>query len=136
MTMQSVLIGVQRENLFSTITSVFAFGSNFAAASYQIDGGIERANSGGDFGSFIEEYDWLIPRQFGYNYEVRATNIGGGPMFGTFNTFFAAESGPTWGVEISQFGQVRQGDIIVDFRRKGDTNILLSKQVTFYAETT
>jgi hypothetical protein len=135
MTMQSILIGVQRENLFSTITSVFAFGFDSATAVYSILGGIEEAATTEDFNFFSDQYDWLRPNSFGYNYEVRALLFDGGPVTGTFDTFIAADSSPNWSVSVSQPNQVRQGIIDFDFRRKGDTNILLSKQVTLIAET-
>lgn len=136
MTMQSVLIGVQRENLFSTIFSVAAFGFDSATALYSITGGVEA-------GIIIEDGlpsstgfgDWLVPNQFGYNYEVRAT-LTSGFVDGTFNTFIAADSNPTWSISTSQFGDVKSGTISLDFRRKGDTNILLTKTVSLHAELT
>jgi hypothetical protein len=135
MTMQAVLIGVQRENLVSTITSVAAFGFETATAIYSILGGIEEKTEQADFNSFTESYDWLIPNQFGYNYEVRAT-LSFGSVSGTFNTFIAADSNLSWSVFVSQNGDVSSGTISLDFRRKGDTNILLTKSVFLTADTT
>jgi hypothetical protein len=135
MTMQAVLIGVQRENLVSNISSVAAFGFETASAVYRILGGIEEKSVQEDFNNFVESYDWLVPNQFGYNYEVRATLFSGGPVNGTFNTFVAADSNPNWSVLVSQSGQASAGTITVDFRRKGDTNILLTKNVFLSAST-
>jgi hypothetical protein len=132
MTMQSILIGVRRENLVSTITSVQAFGFEFASASYLILGGIEESQVAEDFNNFIQSYSWLVPDQFGYNYEVRATLLNGS-VFGTLNTFIAANDNPTWSV-FTSLGSV-QGTIRIDFRRKGDTNILLTKDVVLSANT-
>lgn len=133
MTMQSVLIGVQRENLFSTIFSVTAFGFESATAIYGITGGREVSITVEDGVPFSGESDWLVPNQFGYNYEVRAT-LTSGFVDGTFNTFIAADSNPTWRVDVFQFGDVNSGTISLDFRRKGDTNILLTKTVSLQAE--
>jgi len=136
MTMQSILIGVQRENLFSTITSVEAFGFESASAQYQILGGIERSSEQDDFGELTEEYDWLVPNEFGYNYEVRATLLSGTVPSGTFDTFIGADTTPNWTVLVSQQNDSQFGFIRLDFRRKGDTNILLTKDVFLSAQTT
>jgi hypothetical protein len=135
--MQSILIGVQRENLFSTITNIQAVGLESASAEYAILGGIERGTTSEDTNSFFDEYDWLVPNEFGYNYEVRASLFDGGAL-GTFDTFVAAENSPNWSVfALRSFGaQIAQAIIDFDFRRKGDTNILLSKRVTLIAEVT
>jgi hypothetical protein len=132
MSMQSIAIGTTRENLVSTITSVQAFGFETASASYQIIGGIEEAVTTEDFNNFIEFYDWLVPNNFGYNYEVRATLLNGS-VNGTFNTFIAANDDPVWSL-FASLGSV-QGTIRLEFRRKGDTNILLSKDVFLSANT-
>jgi hypothetical protein len=134
MTMQSILIGVQRENLFSTITNIQAVGLESATAQYRIVGGIERATTSEDGFTFpAEEHDWLVPNQFGYNYEVRATLFVGGPVNGTFDTFIAADSNPSWLVFINRSNESVSATIDFDFRRKGDTNILLTKQVSLSA---
>jgi hypothetical protein len=132
MSMQSIAIGTTRENLFSTIASVQAFGFETASASYQIIGGVEEAITTEDFNNFIDPYDWLVPNEFGYNYEVRATLLNGS-VNGTFNTFIAANDNPNWSV-FTSLGSV-QGTIRIEFRRKGDTNILLSKDVFLSADT-
>jgi hypothetical protein len=130
MTMQSILIGVQRENLFSTITNIQASGFESASAEYRIVGGVERATTSEDGFTFpAEEHDWLRPNNFGYNYEVRASLFNGGPVNGIFDTFIAADSNPNWLVFINRSGENISATIDFEFRRKGDTNILLTKQV-------
>ena len=142
MTMQSILIGVQRENLFSTITSVTAGqeGQSSASAEYMIIGGIERGTATEDFTIILQsEFDWLVPNNFGYNYEVRATKVSGGAAFSvgsTFDTFVDTNTNPSWVAsdDISNmFPLSATGVIDFDFRRKGDTNILLTKRVELIA---
>jgi hypothetical protein len=133
MTMQSVLIGVQRENLFSTITSVQAFGFETASASYQIIGGEEVGTTVEDgVAQPAQASDWLVPTAFSYNYEIRATLLSGSTD-GTFGTFLDPGSNPNWSV-FASLGSV-QGTIRLEFRRKGDTNILLTKDVFLLAST-
>lgn len=133
--MQSIAIGTTRENLVSNISSVLAFGFESARAEYRIVGGIEQATIIEDGSNFIQSFSWLVPDQFGYNYEVRASLFNGGPVLGTFDTFIAADSNPNWLVFINRSGQSVFAQIDFDFRRKGDTNILLSKRVDLGAFT-
>lgn len=144
MTMQNILIGMHRENITNNSTSSgSAAGNNLDAqitVDYFIDSGFEKVTSVVNFTETqIVNLQWLNPEDFSYNYEARFTCTSGNVPFGVDGTtFYSLDLPQGFGLQAEvggQFNDQKATTVTVDFRRKGDTNILYTKTVeleTFY----
>jgi hypothetical protein len=144
MTIQNILIGMHRENIINNGTASGSAAGNIdddqITVDYFVNGGFEKVTSVVGFTETeISNQQWLRPDDFVYNYEVRFTHTSGNVPFGVDGvTFYSLDLPQGFGLQAEVGGQTndeKATTVTVDFRRKGDTNILYTKTVeleTFY----
>lgn len=134
--LQVLLGGVGDRLAFSFITPTSVIvGPGTATASFnlQSDGDIDATATNN---TIADRDDWIAPKINMAQYEVRATLQSGGPMTsGTMGSYLTLGTNRVW--TLAQAGVGSIGAVVrYEFRKTGDTAILLTKDVTFNAQVT
>lgn len=131
--LQTLLAGGVRLGFSFVTPSSIVVSPTVATASFnlQADGDIDATATNN---TIADRDDWLAPKIGMSGYEVRATLQSGGPMTtGTMGSYLALSSDRTWTLVQSGIGSI--GAVVrYEFRKTGDTAILLTKDVTFNAQ--